>query len=227
MRNRAVLFDLDGTLIDTTGLILGCFDHAWKAVRGRTHARESLIGTFGIPLREAMTTLLVTEGPSGLPDPDNEVHSSIIERLLVEYRAFNLANHDLMALPFAGVCETLETLRSRGYIVGVVTSKSRELATRGLTLCGLDQLVDASVFLEDTDRHKPSPDPLEKCLHLLALEPESAAYVGDSRFDIMAGKAASVCTVGALWGPSSREELERETPDYLVERIEGLLDIFD
>jgi len=223
---RAVLFDLDGTLIDTTGLILGCFDHAWQTVCGRRPARDALIQTFGIPLREAMRRLLVLKDLER-PATNGACESELIELLLAEYRLFNVANHDAMARPFDGVRQVIAELRSRGYAIGVVTSKSRELACRGLSLCSLDGMIDESVFLEDTERHKPEPDPISRGLEKLNALPSQAAYVGDSRFDIIAGRAAGVRTIAALWGPAPRHELERERPDFFAGDVTGLLDIFE
>ena len=223
---RAVLFDLDGTLIDTTGLILGCFDHAWQTVCGRSPARDTLIQTFGIPLREAMRRLLALSGLEGTAI-SGAGESELIERLLAEYRLFNVANHDVMARPFDGVRHVIAELRSRGYAIGVVTSKSRELACRGMSLCSLDGMIDQSVFLEDTERHKPDPDPISRGLEKLNAMPSQAAYVGDSRFDIMAGRAAGVRTIAALWGPAPRHELEREQPDFFARDVAGLLEIFE
>jgi pyrophosphatase PpaX len=224
MRNtRAILFDLDGTLIDTTGLILRCFDHSWQTVCGRTHSREALLGTFGIPLREAMRWLLAASSDKRTGDTD-EAH--LIERLLLEYREFNVANHDQLAKPFDGVEAVIRKLRARGYLIGVVTSKGRELACRGLNLCSLNGLIDEAVFLEDSDRHKPDPMPIQVALERLGARAEAAAYVGDSRHDIAAGRAAGVMTVAALWGPGSREELECAQPDRLAEAVDSLLDIF-
>ncbi|MCI0487178.1 MAG: HAD-IA family hydrolase [Blastocatellia bacterium] len=221
---QAILFDLDGTLIDTTHLILRCFDHSWEKVCGRIHAREALIETFGIPLREAMSRLLA--GTSDLANEELD-GPDIVERLLVEYRSFNATNHDTLAQPFPNVRPVIEELRARGYSIGVVTSKSRELARRGLRLCSLDDLVDAAVFLEDTDRHKPDPAPIRAALERLNASPQRGAYIGDSRHDIIAGRAAGVRTVAALWGPVPRAALEREGPDHLAEAVIELLDIFD
>jgi phosphoserine phosphatase len=145
---RAILFDLDGTLIDTTDLIMRCFHHSWRTVCGLEHTREAILTTFGIPLREAMKRLLTQT--NGLEPADIE---ALVDRLLLEYRTFNVANHDQLAFPFAGVRQVLEQLRASGYRIGLVTSKGRELATRGLQLCALSELIDAAVFLEDTTTH--------------------------------------------------------------------------
>jgi pyrophosphatase PpaX len=218
---RAILFDLDGTLIDTTDLILRCFSHSWRAVYGLEHARAALIATFGIPLREAMRRLLAQAG-GNTTDGDDD----LIERLLAEYRSFNVANHDVIARPFEGARPVIETLRHRGYAIGVVTSKGRDLATRGLQLCALDELLHAAICLEDTRVHKPAPEPILAALERLKVSREEAAYVGDSCHDIVAGRRAGVKTVAALWGPMPRADLECESPDYLAGSFGDLLDIF-
>ena len=223
---RAILFDLDGTLIDTTNLILRCFDHSWQTVCGLRHSREALIETFGIPLREAMVRLAAV---SSEPLPivvETSASDDLIERLLSEYRFFNVANHDQMVCSFAGVEEVLAALRSRGYLIGVVTSKSRELALRGLRVCSLDPLIDEAVLLEDTLSHKPDPEPVLAALERLNTAASGAVYVGDSRHDILAGRRAGVRTVAAGWGPASRAELEMEKPDYFAESVFDLLDFF-
>lgn len=218
---RAILFDLDGTLIDTTDLILRCFSHSWRAVYGLEHERAALVATFGIPLREAMRRLLAqTHGHAGGDD------DHLVERLLIEYRSFNVANHDVIARPFDGTRAVIEALRRRGYLIGVVTSKGRDLATRGLQLCMLDDLLDAAIFLEDTEVHKPQPEPILAALASLQVSSEEAAYVGDSCHDIVAGRRAGVRTVAALWGPMPRADLECERPDHLADSIHDLLDIF-
>ena len=217
---KAVLFDLDGTLIDTTDLILKCFEHSWGTVCGLSQERNTLLQTFGMPLRVAMSRLWSNLGHTD----EAEV---MVERLVSEYRAFNLANHDTLAKPFNGTAAILERLKSRGYEIGVVTSKGRELGRRGLELFGLSSYFDVAIYLEDTTRHKPDPDPILTGLERLQISAASAAYVGDSPHDILAGRAAGVRTVAALWGPGERADLEQQDPDHLAESPESLLDIFD
>src|ERR1044072_6768356 len=164
IETRAILFDLDGTLIDTTELILHSFDHTWRTVYGIQHSREALLMTFGIPLREAMRKLLAEAGPRRPTSDHVNVESSepdeVVENLLQAYRTFNFANHDVIARPFAGTRQVISTLCERGYAIGVVTSKGRELALRGLKLCEIDMFVQEAVFLEDTTIHKPRPEPI-------------------------------------------------------------------
>jgi pyrophosphatase PpaX len=207
-------------------LILQCFQFSWSSVCGFEHSREILIETFGTPLRDAMYRLLVRgNSKNGIHRADAE--SSTVEKLIAAYRAFNVLNHDALARPFEGTREVLTELRKRGYSIAVVTSKGRELGRRGLKLCSLDDLLDAAVFLEDTDDHKPHPAPILAALQRLGTPSDSAVYVGDSRHDIIAARAAGVRTVGALWGPSPRTELEREGPSFVAESITNLLEIFN
>jgi pyrophosphatase PpaX len=226
-QTHAILFDLDGTLLDSTELILQCFHHSWKVVCGFNHSRDALVQTFGTPLRAAMDRLAL----SGDADENNggsraEARSEMVDRLLSEYRSYNIAHHDSLARPFEGAREVVAELRQRGYLIGVVTSKGRELATRGLKLCALDGLIDSAVFLEDTSLHKPHPEPLLAALRKLSKPSQNAAYVGDSKHDIVAARSAGIRTVAALWGPAPRAELESEQPDFAVESITGLLEIF-
>jgi pyrophosphatase PpaX len=172
-----------------------------------------------MPLRAAMRLLL--DG-SGHPGDDD----AMIDKLIAEYRCFNLANHDQLAKPFPNVRQVVETLKTRGYAVGVVTSKSTELGRRGLRLFDLDDLFDTRVFLEDTDRHKPDPEPVLAALEKLRVEPRSAAYVGDSPFDLIAGRASGVRTVAAMWGPLPRASLLEQNPDSIAEKVTDLLGLF-
>lgn len=223
---RAILFDLDGTLIDTTDLILHCFDHSWQTVCSRTHPRETLVGTMGIPLQDAMRCLLATLDDLR-PDRIGESRTAhLLEQLLTEYRACNRTNHDRLTRPFHGVEDALSRLHGQGRKIGVVTSKSREFALRGLRLCSLFEFLDVIVCMEDTQQHKPHPAPLHLALEQLNLTPQQAAYVGDSRHDMQAGRAAGVQTVAALWGPVSKSELEQEHPDLVATGPEKLPEIF-
>jgi pyrophosphatase PpaX len=222
----AILFDLDGTLIDTTELILYCFNHAWETICGHTHPPEVFVATMGVPLRDAMHRLLgVTEGLRC--EQIGELRTAgFVESLVREYRSCNAANHDRLARPFPGMDLVVAKLLDRGYQLGVVTSKSREFAQRGMRLCGLWEFVDVFVSMDDTSRHKPHPEPLLLALEQLQVAPQQAVYVGDSRHDMQAGRAAGMRTAAALWGPVPRSELELENPDALAESPEALLEIF-
>lgn len=218
-----VLFDLDGTLIDTTDLISQSYQHALSSVMREPMTRDELFIGYGQPLPEAFASILAHRNVR-LADREQ---SDLIDRLIASYREFNVAHHDALAREFPGVRSTLGELRRRGYPLGLVTSKARGIAERGLRLIGLADLFETAVFMEDSERHKPHPDPLLVALRRLGYheQPSRALYVGDSTHDLRAGRAAGTRTAGALWGPFPPESLAAEEPDYLLESTTGLLEI--
>ena len=132
---KAILFDLDGTLIDTTELILYCFNHAWETICGHTHPPEVFVATMGIPLKNAMHKLLGATDGMQLEKIGELRTAGFVESLVREYRSCNAANHDRLARPFPAMKPVMASLRERGYVLGVVTSKSREFAQRGTAPC--------------------------------------------------------------------------------------------
>jgi pyrophosphatase PpaX len=135
-----------------------------------------------------------------------------VERLKERYKVHQWAHHDAMVRAFPGVPELLDALAARGVRMAVVTSKLEPSARRSLDFLGLTRHFELVVGLEATVRHKPDPAPVLHAIGRLGARPEEAAFVGDSPHDVVAGNAAGVATVAALWGPFSREELERVRP---------------
>jgi pyrophosphatase PpaX len=211
-----ILFDLDGTLVDTTELILASF--AWTFqhhLPGRLPARDALIHTFGRSLPAVLRELAV-EHDDGDPDV-------LTAQMLATYRDFQLERHDTLIQPFPGVAEMLRELRARQRRLGLVTSKREGFARRGLAVFGLEALFEVAVFHDDTTRHKPQPEPLLLAAERAGLMPGDVVYVGDSIHDVAAGRAAGMRTVAVLWGPFDRAVLERAGPDHFVERPEDLV----
>ena len=211
MRFRAVLFDLDGTVIDSGAMILASFRHATQTVlRRRIPDEQLLAGVGGSTLREQMQML------------DEER----VDELVEAYRAHNAPLHDELQA-CAGILDVLATLRRDGRRLGVVTSKRR--ATIDLAfgaLPELDTYFDVAIGTEDTERHKPYPDPILLGLERLGARAAEAAYVGDSPFDVQAAKAAGVFAVAVTWGRIHAEErLRRDEPDAVVHEAEELLGI--
>jgi pyrophosphatase PpaX len=213
-----ILFDLDGTLIDTTELILASF--AWTFDRhlpGRLPTREVLVHTFGRSLPAVLRELAAAHGAA---DPE-----FLASRMLASYRDFQLDQHDTLIKPFPGVAEMLRDLRARQQRLGLVTSKREGFARRGLRLFGLDELFDVAIFHDDTIRHKPDPEPLLLAADRSGLPPGEVVYVGDSIHDVAAGRAAGMRTVSVLWGPFERSTLERAGPDHVVKTPEDLVQL--
>ncbi|HYQ83035.1 MAG TPA: HAD hydrolase-like protein [Rubrobacter sp.] len=208
----AVLFDFDGTLVDTTEMIHQSMRHATSSVLGREDIpRETLLANVGQPLPRQMELI----------DTENA------ESLLEAYRSHHERHHDALIREFPGVEESLGRLGSAGIKVAVVTSKRRPSVEMALGIFpGLRNVVDRFVTLEDTTHHKPHPEPLLRALQLLGGIPrERAAYVGDSPFDVQAAKAAGLTSVAVSWGAFSEDALRASEPDHLLPDIPSAVDV--
>lgn len=208
MRFETVLFDLDGTLIDSGDLILASFRHATEAVLGRTYPDEVLMANVGGHGILAQMRLF---------DEDRA------DELVRVYREHNLASyHEVRA--FDGIERVLERLRDQGRPLGVVTVKSRPTVDVTFEVLPLRRYFGTIVTGDDTERHKPAPDPLLLALDRLGASASTAVYVGDSPFDVQAAKAAGMTAFAVGWGRiHPRERLEAEEPDLVVDAPEELI----
>ena len=206
-RPYAILFDLDGTLIDSIGLLLACMRHAFEG-RSRAPTDAEWIATLGTPLRKQLAAYI---------DTDEE-----IEAVTSKYRTFQRERHDQHTADYPGVRETLAELHRRGHPMGVVTSKSNEMMDRGLQWLGALEMMQTRIGMNSCEIHKPDPFPVRLALQELGYERHEALFIGDSPHDINAGNGAGVISVAALWGPFTRQELEPSEPRYFLERIEDL-----
>jgi pyrophosphatase PpaX len=209
MRFRVVLFDLDGTLIDSGPMIVASMKHAARSVLGREIPEEVLSAAVGGPGLVAQMHAL---------DPEK------VDDLVSAYREHNEPLHDELEA-FWEVVEVLPRLREEGRRLGIVTAKRRATVDLAFDrLPELEQSFDVVITSDDTERHKPSPDPILAALDRLGAEPAAAAYVGDSPFDVRAAKAAGVHAIAVGWGGiHSDDVLLRENPDAFVLRAEELL----
>ena len=198
-----MLFDLDGTLIDTIGLILASFRHATSTVLGQALPDEALLHNVGVPLARQMT----------------EFSPEHAEELVRVYREHNARFHDELAREYPGTHEALGRLRDAGYPMGVVTSKLRRVAYMGLDLFELTGFFDVVVGADDTELHKPDPFPLFHAAGLLGVPVADCAYVGDSEHDMAAAVAAGAVAMAALWGPFPRERVVAPGPEYALQSI--------
>ncbi|MFN8653561.1 MAG: HAD-IA family hydrolase [Gemmatimonadales bacterium] len=205
---RTVLFDLDGTLIDSIDLILSSYRHTMSA-HGFPEVPDSVwLEGVGTPLRAQL-------GPWAS-------ETLTLETLVATYRDYNLSNHDQMVRPFPHLSGIVRAIRARGYRTGVVTSKTREGTRRGLTLVGLEDAIEIMVCADDVTNAKPHPEPVEKAVAALGADPKTTIYIGDSIHDLHSGRAAGVLTGAVLWGPFSRATLEPAAPDYWLETPQHL-----
>ncbi|MGG5258212.1 HAD family hydrolase [Phycicoccus avicenniae] len=208
-RWSTVLFDLDGTLADTIPLIVASYQHAFRTVLGEEVDDARARAWIGRPLLEA----LLEESPE---------HGHALDST---YREWNLANTAALIRRYDGVPELLEALAAAGVRTAVVTSKRQETARLALEGVGIDHLVTVAAGLEDTDRHKPSPDPLLRGATVLGVAPETCVYVGDATVDVQAAKAAGMAAVAVTWGAGERGALAAEEPDALVDDVAALTDL--
>lgn len=207
----AVLFDLDGTLVNTNQLIVASFQHTFRTCLGREVPAEEIMATFGEPL------------PATLQRYGSE-HGADADRMLGVYREFNSAQHDVMTSQFAGVTQGLSQLHQAGVRLAVVTSKYTALALRGLRLFGYDALMETVVGLDQTARHKPDPEGCLLALERLGVAPgPHVAMVGDSPYDLEAGRRAGVRTVAAGWSAIDRNTLLGYRPDFWADSFLDLV----
>jgi pyrophosphatase PpaX len=205
-----VLFDLDGTVVDSGAIILASMRHATREVLGRDYSDEELLQAVGGPGLEAQMWALA---------PDH------VDRLVHVYRAHNEPLHDDLEA-CAGMEDVLVRLREEGRRLGVVTAKRRETVELAFATVPIGHLFETVVGGDETEQHKPDPEPLLLAAERLGADPSETAYVGDSPFDVRAAKAAGMFAVAVTWGRiHDRERLEAERPDAIVDTAEELLGV--
>jgi pyrophosphatase PpaX len=206
---NTILFDLDGTLIDTNELIISTYLHTLDKYFPGQYGREDVLPFLGPTLHEVF----------GNMDPEK------VEEMVLDYRTFNLANHDALVKEFEGVIETVEILKDKGYKLAIVTTKREDVALKGLRLMNLDQFFDVVVAYDHVKKVKPDPEPILLALEQLNAKPEEAMMVGDNFHDILAGKNAGTKTVGVAWSIKGREYIAKYEPDYILETMPDLLKV--
>jgi pyrophosphatase PpaX len=210
MRFGTVLFDLDGTVVDSGAIILASMRHATREVLGRDYSDAELMQAVGGPGLEAQMSALA---------PDH------VDRLVDVYRAHNEPLHDELEA-CVGMENVLVRLHDEGRRLGIVTAKRRSTVDLAFAQVPLGHLFETIVGGDETERHKPDPAPLLLAAERMGADPADTAYVGDSPFDIRAAKAAGMFAVAVTWGRiHDRERLETERPDAIVDTAEELLDV--
>lgn len=207
----AVLFDLDGTLIDTIELILRSARHAFDGWPHGSPTDEEWVRGIGTPLVQQLRAYANDDSQVAL--------------LLDRYRAYQREHHDRLTRCYADVPQVVEQLFERGHPLAIVTSKASPIAGQSLAFVGLDHFFPVVVGYDDTTRHKPDPEPVRVALERLGVDGVDAVFVGDSPYDIAAGNAAGVRTVAALWGAFDRETLAAAQPNHLIECMADLPDV--
>ncbi|MCI0435795.1 MAG: HAD-IA family hydrolase [Gemmatimonadetes bacterium] len=204
-RWEAVLFDLDGTLADSIGLILECYRHTMRTHFGRELGDERWLEGLGTPLDRQLAGFA----------------SSEVEAIAMRetYIVFQREVHDHMVRPFPGVVDLLADLLRAGCPLGLVTSKRREMTERTMRVCGIEAMFGVVITPERVRNGKPDPEPVLAAVHELNARAEHVLFVGDAPADLVAGRAAGVKTGAALWGPFPRDRLVAHAPDHLLETV--------
>ena len=208
----AVLFDLDGTLADTVGLILSCFRHTMRTHLGKTPPDEEWILGMGRPLRVQLGAFARS--------PDE------VDAMVQTYVALQRQLHDEMVHAYTGIPELLAALETAGVPMALVTSRRIEMTRRTLAHCGFARHFEVIITPDEVTHPKPDPEPVLLALERLGSPPaERTLFVGDSPHDIEAGRAAGVRTAAALWGPFERDTVLAAAPDYAIEHPLELLEL--
>ena len=181
---NTVRFDFDGTLVNTNDVIIASWQHTYMYYLGREESLEKITACFGEPLLLTMER----EFPEVDPRESAEV-----------YRNFQKENADELVKIFPGIKELLESLKTDGFRMGVVTSRTRESAQRYMDMFGIGDYFEEMVSCDDTDIHKPNPEPILLCLKKMGITAEEALMVGDSPFDIKCANNAGVKSVLVGW----------------------------
>lgn len=206
-RYRAVLLDLDGTLLDSADLIMTAFEATVRANLHLPIERAEILSMWSF--RERFRVLA--------PGQD--------EMLAEDYVRRYLALHDERARLFPGDPDVLETLRRRGYAMAIVTSKRRATTQAAIRRFALDRWCAAVIADEDVLRHKPYPDPIHAAAERLGLSAADALMVGDSPLDIVSGRSAGAATAAALWGTVEAPAVLAEAPDHRLADPRDLLSV--
>lgn len=199
---KCVLFDFDGTLMNTRTGILNSWKHLFMKKEGREITEEDISDTFGEPLKDSLARIF----------PDSPV-----EETLEIYREYGRENPEQMMKPFEGMPEVVKKLHDHGYKIGLVTSRGSVSSEKGLKDWDMLQYFDVLVTADRCERHKPDAEPALKALAALGASADEALLVGDTPFDLQCGKNAGVRTILAGWTMDvDTENLPEEYPPYRV-----------
>lgn len=208
MSINTILFDLDGTLIDTNELIIASFTHTLHHYQ-YDFTREQIIEFNGPPLVETF----------------KKINPKRYEEMVNTYREHNLRVHDEYVKAFPYVKDTLEVLKDKNYQLGIVTTKMSDSVEKGLRIANLEGYFDTIITLDDVSHPKPHPEPVVRAMNLLDAEASSTLMVGDNSHDIESGHNAGVKTAGVSWSFKGRERLLKYNPTFMLEDMRDLLKI--
>ena len=201
-----ILFDLDGTVIDSVALIRESHRHAVRTVLGTELPDATLVALVGRPLIDQMREFSVEHA----------------DELLGVYRTWNHAHTHELLRAYDGMDRLLTELAAAGRTLGLITSKSGPTVDLAFDVLPLRHHFAVVIAAEDTDRHKPDPAPIQLAIERLGADSARACYVGDAPFDVTAAQAAGIPAIGVTWGFFAREVLAALAPDAIVDTPDEL-----
>lgn len=209
-----VLFDFDGTVMDTTEVIVNSWQHTFKVLEGKERPLTDIYPTFGEPLDITMAKFF----------PDHPVADSVNI-----YRSYHMDNFGDMIRVFPGMEELLAKLQKEDYTLALVTSRLKRTTDQGLKAYDLDQYFEYVLTCDDTDKHKPDPAPVNITLDKLNKKPENAIMIGDTMFDILCARNAGVKSVLVDWAVAVTDEQRQgaDAPDFIIKDPMEIMDILD
>ncbi|MEF7495330.1 pyrophosphatase PpaX [Lysinibacillus sphaericus] len=209
MSVKALLFDFDGTLLNTNELIIQTFMHVLN---------ERFPGQF------SPKDCLKFIGPS-LKQTFNDIAPGEEEALIAKYRAWNIEHHDELVSQYPDVVSTLEQLKAQGIRLAIVSTKRNDTIDRGLSILGATHLFDVRIGTDDVHNVKPDPEPVLLALERLGINKDDAIMIGDNSHDIEAGHRAGVRAAGVAWAIKGEAYLQQFQPEYILHHMTDLLDI--
>lgn len=209
---NTILFDFDGTLMDTNEVIINSWQHTFRTLDGKERPVDEITRTFGEPLKITMEKMF----------PDVPV-----DKAIEIYRSYHYDNFGEMISLFPGMRNLLDSLTKDGYTLALVTSRLKGTTQQGMESHDLEKYFQAVITCEDTDKHKPDPAPILVTLERLDKKPEEAIMIGDSMFDILCAKNAGVRSVLVGWAlaVTDEEKTGENGPDFMIDNAMELMDI--
>lgn len=198
------LFDADGTLFDTTDIIVECFQYVAEKHGGLHIDRETVLKDMGSPLRVQIAAHLGQR--------------TDMQKILDDYLKFQLSIIGGRLQLFPGVKRSLEILKKNGKKLAVVTSRRKHSLGVFLERCEIAEFFTVLISPEDTLLHKPNPEPALKAMELLGAGRKNTVFIGDTHFDIVCGDSAGLDTIFVNWGSTLLSHLP-VTPTWNINNM--------
>ncbi len=218
-----VLFDFDGTVVDTTDAVLKAWQHTYDVLRPGEYDEEECLSTFGEQLDMSMHR--------HFPDVPTQQVVDI-------YRNWQRERLSELTHEIPGVFDALDTIKTAGFKLGLVTSRHKDTAEVLFDMYNVRQYFDVVLMSEDTERHKPDPQPLDKALEILGSDPERSIYIGDAVFDLLTAHNACIDFALVMWTKTYKVERDPDgaplravsdatddQPEYYIETPAEIIDV--